>query len=482
MSLLMSSISHQQAGLEVREQFAFPPQEQERLLQQILRQPGVEGAVLLSTCNRTELYLSGSCGTPWRILVRAAQLPEDGLEEVFRTATGEDAARHLMEVSCGLHSQLQREEQILTQVRKAMDLARTCGTMDAALSTLFRMAVTVGKRVRTQIPVERGTPSAATETVDLLTRELGTLVGREILVIGNGQMGRLVAQTLQQVGAAVTVTLRRYRHRETIVPAGCTTIPYERRMDCLPTLDAIVTATTSPHFTVTAEQLRGRSGPLVLVDLAVPRDVEPECIGLPDVRYYNVDDFALDDAGQGKDEGAISALIDRQLEEYDRWQHSHTLPQTPFRFPMFVDLSGKTVVIVGGGTIAARRIATLRLFGCRVRVIAPELKIDLGDFDWEPRPYRTGDLRGATLAIAATDSREVNRQVGLDAGALGIPVSVADCQEECTFFFPAICTGGEVIAGVVSQGKNHHATARAARALRRTLAQLETTQEMGEKR
>lgn len=144
-----------------------------------------------------------------------------------------------------------------------------------------------------------------------------------------------------------------------------------------------------------------------------------------------------------------------------------------YHFPLFVDLQDKKVVVAGGGTIARRRIDSLLPFGCRLVVIAPELKGSDEGFTWLKRPFASGDLQGAFLAVAATDSRAVNRQVGEEARSLGIPVSVADRKEECTFYFPALCQGGGVLAGVVSEGSDHHRTACAARAIRRTLEELE---------
>lgn len=145
----------------------------------------------------------------------------------------------------------------------------------------------------------------------------------------------------------------------------------------------------------------------------------------------------------------------------------------PYHFPLFLDLRGKKLVVVGGGTIARRRIDSLLPFGGELIVIAPELNGESEGFTWLRRPYVSGDLNGAFLAVAATDDRKVNHQVGEDAKHLGIPVSVADRREECTFFFPALCEGGGVIAGVVSRGDSHHQTARAAKAIRKTLEELE---------
>ena len=116
------------------------------------------------------------------------------------------------------------------------------------------------------------------------------------------------------------------------------------------------------------------------------------------------------------------------------------------RFPLFIDLTGQKVVLVGGGTIALRRARTLLQFGAQVVVIAPTLHPDMPPVTHIPRPYQPGDLAGATLAVAATDCRETNRQVGQEAHTRSIPVSVADDPSACTFFFPAVCLGDGVVA------------------------------------
>ena len=144
------------------------------------------------------------------------------------------------------------------------------------------------------------------------------------------------------------------------------------------------------------------------------------------------------------------------------------------RFPLFVDLTGRRCVIVGGGAIAPRRAEVLSLFRAEVPVISPTRNGDIPGVDWQARLYAPGDLKGAFLAVAATDDRSVNRQVGEEARTLGIPVTVADCREECTFFFPAVCEGGGVTAGLISRhGTDHHRAARAARALRQALEGLD---------
>lgn len=472
MMLVMSGLDCHRAPLDQRQRLAFSQSLAAEFLHWLHAQPGVEGCVLLSTCNRTELYISGSTETPWRLLCRGAGVPECDMENYFTTRCGMDAARHLMEVTCGLHSQILGEDQIITQVRKAMELAQEAKTADPSLSALFRGAVTAGKRARTEVSISRGSPSMGSRCRDILLQELGTLAGKKILVIGNGQMGRLAAQLLRESGAIVDVTLRTYRHGETVVPAGCGTVNYEERVAAMAGIDALVSATTSPHYTLTVRQLQSvQNPPKVAVDLAVPRDIDPACGQF--MKLFDTDSLGSAGPGSPEELDAMHRIVGQELDRFTQWQRRQEIAQKAPKFPLFIDLTGKKVVLVGGGTIAARRIATLRLFGCEIEVIAPELKCSPEGLSWKQREYAPGDLEGAYLAIAATDNREVNHQVGVEAGALGIPVSVADCEGECTFYFPAICTGENLVAGVVSGGKDHHRTARAAKAIRRALEELE---------
>jgi len=142
------------------------------------------------------------------------------------------------------------------------------------------------------------------------------------------------------------------------------------------------------------------------------------------------------------------------------------------RFPLFIDLRGKRAVVVGGGTIALRRAAALLEFGAEVTVVAPERKTDLPGANWLPRAYRKGDLSGAFLAVAATDDGAVNAAVGEEARADGIWFNRADRQEDCDFFFPAVCRGEGVVAGVMGDGSDHARTARAAKKVRSALEEI----------
>ena len=143
------------------------------------------------------------------------------------------------------------------------------------------------------------------------------------------------------------------------------------------------------------------------------------------------------------------------------------------RFPLFVDLRDRPAVVVGGGTVGLRRAEVLRDFGARVTVIAPALARDLPGVTHMVRPYQTGDLTGAFLAVAATDDGAVNDAVEAEARRLGILFNRSDRPEACDFYFPAICRTDTLVAGLVGDGRDHKKTARAAKAVRETLEELE---------
>ena len=200
------------------------------------------------------------------------------------------------------------------------------------------------------------------------------------------------------------------------------------------------------------------------------------------LRQVGADILVTKDTGQAgglaeklaaaRDTGATVLLIARPSDEQGRTleQVQDELSarlglQAPPKFPLFVSLEGQPVLVVGAGQIAARRIGVLNRFGAKVKVVAPEKRAAF-DAEWLARPFRKEDLDGVKLAVAASDDRLVNRQVGEESRARGILVSVADCAGESTFFFPAVCEGGGLIAGVVSRGENHRKVAQTAARIR----------------
>lgn len=316
MQLAMAGIDFHTAPLAVRERAALTAGQAERLLPGIRAADGVEGCVLLSTCNRTELYLCGAAD-PAAVLREALGLPE--LSAVLRK--GEDAARHLFAVAAGLESQLPGDGQILTQVGSAAALARRLHTADSVLDSLFRRAVTAGKRVRTETRLTPVPVSAAHQGVRLAQSRLGSLKGVHAVVIGNGEMGRLAAALLRDAGCSVTVTLRTYRHGETVVPAGCAAHPYEDRYAVLEGAGLVISATASPHCTLREAPFRTlRRPPRLLIDLAVPRDIDPAIGQLEGVQVCNLDDLGqLEDSENQEERRRAQDILDEGFEEFRQW-------------------------------------------------------------------------------------------------------------------------------------------------------------------
>lgn len=514
MHITMGGLNHHRVGVDVRERFALAADSLPQVLRAIGGQPGVSGCVILSTCNRMEVYLSHGADTAPDVpaLLCAALGMEAGPHRAFfGREAGRGAARYLCEVASGIQSRVLGEDQILAQVKDAITIARQAGTADAVLEALFRTAVTAGKRVKTGVQLFRDGSSVAKRAVEKLDGEWDGRGPARVLVIGNGAMGRLAAGELARRGHRVTVTLRAYRSGGPEIPPGCESILYEDRYLAMEGGDVVVSATTSPHFTMTQERFCGlQNPPGLLIDLAVPRDIEPGVGGHPGVQLWNVDDLKLENPAQNEEAlERASGLIEEQLERFSRWHHYRLGGETPQKrrekpaprpasagrprraaqrtgvprgkpnFPAFINLDGQKVLVVGGGKIAARRVDVLLRFGADVLLVAPKATPRLeelaaeGAIRWEQRAYEEGDLTGALLAVAATDDRAVNRRVGLAARQRGVLASVADCQAECSFYFPAIVQSESLTAGIVSNHGDHALVRKTAATLRERLDEVE---------
>ena len=329
MHIIMAGLDHSLASVALREKFSFTKTAVADAVAEFARKPGVRGAMLLSTCNRTELYLSvedDQAVWPDRLLCTAAGHPYEGYAFVIRE--DEEAVRHLMEVASGLRSRILGEDQILSQVKTAAEISRQAQACDSALATLFRTAVTCGKQVKTNGHLTGVATSAAHMAVKAAQARLGSLSGKKGLVIGNGEMGRLAAGLLRDAGCTVSVTLRSYHHGETVVPAGCSVISYDDRYQAMSGMDLVISATTSPHHTIYRQDfLNIPNAPRLLIDLAIPRDIEPSTGDLRDVTLLNVDDLG---ENLGADAEAIQQAqetIAEYMERFHQWQvYRESLP------------------------------------------------------------------------------------------------------------------------------------------------------------
>ena len=326
MAIQMIGIDHSAAAIDIRTIFSFTKKRTVEALEIIKQKKGICGCVLLSTCNRMELWVSteDACEIAlYELLCEIRQIHTDAYQKYFTQRKEEEAVRHLFRLAGGLESRILGEDQILTQVKEALVTAREHYAADNVLEVLFRMAVTAGKKVRTNVTFSTGNHSVIHQALQTLRQEGLEVKGKKCMVIGNGEMGKLAATVLQQEGADVTVTVRQYRSGVVQIPPGCRRIDYGKRMCLIGSCDFVVSATASPNYTLTKEGLQAvdLEHELVLVDLAVPRDIDPEVQKLMYIRFYDIDYFKVDVLSEKMKAGIQEAesILKDQMEEFDNW-------------------------------------------------------------------------------------------------------------------------------------------------------------------
>lgn len=329
MSIYMIGIDHNRASVDIRALFSFTKKAAGEAMAALKGSDGINGCVILSTCNRMEVWVSarqdqggGARGLYERL---CAYKGVDGgpYREYFVSRQDKEAVEHLFYLTSGLKSQILGEDQILTQVKDALALAREAFSTDGVLEVLFRMAVTAGKRIKTEVVFHRSDPSVIHQAIRVLGQRGFMVEGKRCMVIGNGEMGKMAAQTLAENGADVTVTIRQYRSGIVNIPQGCRRIDYGRRMELLPACDLVVSATASPNLTLRQELFSEveLTRPLILIDLAVPRDIEPELGDWEGITLYDMDSFRESEASPEREESFLQAeaIVREQMEEFYQW-------------------------------------------------------------------------------------------------------------------------------------------------------------------
>ena len=300
MAIWMAGIDHTRAALDVRSVFSFTNKKAEQAYAHFREDPEIFGCVLISTCNRMEFWISAADTAvcePVTLLCDYLGVETETYMPYFTWRSGRQAVDHLFRLAAGLESKIVGEDQIITQVGDALALAHKCYATDNALEVLFRLAVTAGKRVKTEVTLTTADRSVIHTALRMLRKEQGvTVEGKRCMVIGNGMMGKLSAQTLMDAGADVTVTVRQYRSGVVDIPFGAKRINYDDRLSLLPDCDMVVSATSSPNFTLEAHRLAPLSvtKEIIFLDLAVPRDIEAAVGELPWATLYDIDDFHID--------------------------------------------------------------------------------------------------------------------------------------------------------------------------------------------
>ena len=328
MALIAVGASHRTAPVEVREKFAYANREVDGLLGRI-RAAGAREAALLSTCNRTELYLVDSdtdaVAAFWHEL--SARLGADARPFGY-VRRDREAAAHLFRVASGLDSMILGEAQIQGQVRDAWEASRA--QSGAALNRLFQSALSVASRVRTETAVGRGAASVSSAAVQLAKQIFGSLRGRRAMVLGAGEMAELALECLMSEGVRAAIVANRTFERasELAQRHGATALHYDDCWSQLADVDVIITSTSAPHPIVRPEHVmpalhaRGDQ-PLCMLDIALPRDVDPAVGTLRNVFLYDLDDLRAVVAttlGRRQDELPIAErLLAEEVERYWSW-------------------------------------------------------------------------------------------------------------------------------------------------------------------
>jgi glutamyl-tRNA reductase len=301
--LLALGASHKTASLELRERIALPTGRAARVLAELTEHAAIHEAVALFTCNRTELYLVTADAVEAEnaalgILSRQAGLRPTELLGSLYSLRGREAVEHLFAVTGGLDSMIVGEAEVQGQVKRAYEMALVAGVSGPVSNRLFRDALAAGKRVRSETGIARANVSVSTVAVQLAAQFLGDLSERRVLVIGAGENAELTARALRDRGVdTLFVANRRYDRALGLAQRfGGRAITFEDMPRELEAADIVVTSTGAPHQIVGREELEfvaaTRMGrPLVLIDLAVPRDIEPSVRDCPGIALYDMDDL-----------------------------------------------------------------------------------------------------------------------------------------------------------------------------------------------
>lgn len=317
----MLGIDHDKAPLAVREKFSLTKKQAAGCAAR-LRGLGAGGAVVLCTCNRMEFWYTGALRlTPQELLRQFFGVEAEEYERFFAFRSGCQAVEHLFALACGLKSQIFGEDQILTQVGQAAEAARSAGTTDSVLDRLFRDAVAAAKEVKSRLRLTHASRSAAASMAAFCREQLGDLTGLRALVIGSGEMGRLAAQELLAAGCRVCMTVRQYHQGLSVVPPGCQPVEYARRLEAAAAAQLVVSATASPHYTIRLEDAQRWLNPeTLLLDLAVPRDIDPQIHGLGRYRLYDMESLSvLPDPGSIEAMDEANRILRQREEEFLRW-------------------------------------------------------------------------------------------------------------------------------------------------------------------
>jgi len=338
MQLFLLGVNHKTAPVEVREKLALPASRVPLALRG-LRDKGAREAAILSTCNRAEIYAVGEDDAAPRLEQfwnEFHQLPARGLNSHIYRLNNRDSARHLFRVASGVDSLVLGESQILGQVKTALEQARESGAISSVLDELFRRAISCGKRARSETEIGRGALSVGSAAVELARQILGPLQGHSVLILGAGKMSALTAQHLVASGARRVIVANRTHERAQELAQrfgesdeiSARAVTWDEFPQHLIEADIVISSTRAPHFVLSAADVAvamkaRRHRPLFLVDIAVPRDIDPLAHQLDNVFLYDIDDLQgvvnTNLAQRSQELGRVETIIEGEVEQWQSW-------------------------------------------------------------------------------------------------------------------------------------------------------------------
>lgn len=322
MEILAVSVNHNTAGAEEREKVSMTTSQRIDLMNDLL-DDGISEVIALSTCNRTEIYAAVPKSQKRQYIERLTgqfvdMAGDDGFSACIQSCSGTKAVQHIYRVAAGLDSVVLGEDQILGQLREAHELALDMGATGKFLNRTVRDAIATAKLVKTEIKISEEPISVCSIGIKYVEKRLGTLEGKCALVVGTGKMGRQALSYLSGMGLEKIMMTNRTHHK--VVEAakafdGVEVVPYDERYEWLKKADILISATASPHVIFKNDLLGELEKPLTVLDMAIPRDVDPQIGMRPDVFLSVVDDLkAISDENTEK-RRALSLVAEERVRE-----------------------------------------------------------------------------------------------------------------------------------------------------------------------
>ena len=529
------SVTYRKAPVDVREKFAWSNKEIAMFQNEEEISSSENGVVISSTCNRSEIYFSSDIGmdTMLRLLKEYKNVDDSLIDDYADLYLDEDAEKHLFEVTCGMDSMVLGEDEVQRQVKDAYQFAHEMGTTGLEINMLFQGALKCSRKIKAGTDIKYLPVSIGTLTANYAAEFAGKL-GRKAnaLILGaSGKIGGVVVKDMIDLGCFDMYCTMRKHHIELDDDrySELTEIDYEDRYSVINDADVVISATKSPHCVILKDEVEANLDDhreRLMIDLAIPRDIEKEVGDIEGVSLYDVDfiktmseennrkkaelrkemERIVDEiyAEVKEDIGFSELLVEKkavldndpdlrkkvykmrsdhpleeirsliEVNEFSQHKSEGRTNDNPGYFPFMMALTGKKILVVGGGTAAKYKVRSLAEAGADLTVIAPSFCPEVEEYSDRvallKKAYKAGEAMGFDIVVVATDDKRVNERVMYDAGKGGALICSAVEPEKGDFIFPAIIRRKDYSVAVSTDGKDPHAAKQLKKKIEENLA------------